>query len=395
MKEIIRIAELFQKSFEGNSWHGPSVLEALANVNAEMAAAKSVSSAHSMGEIARHISLWQNTAHRRILGEITEPTDDDDWNTSFIFNDETWKQSLIELKTGYQNLYATILLLDDTALEKNVAGKMTSAYETLHGVIHHNIYHAGQISLLKKEYTLRDPLRMLDAAEKGNPEKIKKILQRNPALVHICDKHNKTPLHLAAENNHIEAAQLLLASNAAIEAETSWGMTPLQWAANCGNQEVADLLISTGAKINLWTASALGKLEDVKSYWKNEIELFENIGQPSAQHSENDEWQKLLPSESYAEIISDAFYIACRNGNVATAEFLLAKGADINCKGFYGGTGLHWAALNGHCSMVQFLLTHNANTQIKDDEYELTAYEWAKEGAHQDCITLLEPPILS
>ena len=151
MKEIIRIAELFQKSFEGNSWHGPSVLEALANVNAEMAAAKSVSSAHSMGEIARHISLWQNTAHRRILGEITEPTDDDDWNTSFIFNDETWKQSLIELKTGYQNLYATILLLDYTALEKNVAGKMTSAYETLHGVIHHNIYHAGQISLLKKE----------------------------------------------------------------------------------------------------------------------------------------------------------------------------------------------------------------------------------------------------
>ena len=67
-----------------------SVLEALANVNAEMAAAKSVSCTF-LGEIARHISLWQ-IQYRRILGEITEPTDDNDWNTS-LFSDETWKQS--------------------------------------------------------------------------------------------------------------------------------------------------------------------------------------------------------------------------------------------------------------------------------------------------------------
>jgi ankyrin repeat protein len=391
MNETAHIAELYKKSFVGNSWHGPAVLEILQNVSDEVARAKPFASTHSIVELVVHISFWQNVVLRRIAGEIVEPSEKEDWNSSVVCNEETWKHTLAALKTGFDNLYTAILSLSAAELEKNIAGKNISLYETLHGIIHHNIYHAGQIALLKKEYTLRDPFRMLDAAEQGNGEKLKKILQRNPALLHTCDRYNKTPLHLTVENNHIEATQLLLDANADLEAETSWGMTPLQWAANCGSSASAELLLARGATMNLWVASALGKLEAVQSFWKSETELLENVGQPRAQHNENDEWLKLAPSENYYEIISDAFYIACRNGKVSVAEFLVVKGADINYKGFFGGTGLHWAALNGHFAMVEFLIQHNADLHILDDEYALTAMAWAKEGGHQNVIALLTP----
>jgi hypothetical protein len=42
------------------------------------------------------------------------------------------------------------------------------------------------------------------------------------------------------------------------------------------------------------------------------------------------------------DVVSDAFYGACRNGHTAVAKLLLERGADVNAKGVLGGTGLHW-----------------------------------------------------
>jgi hypothetical protein len=53
--ELPRIVDQLRRAFEGDAWHGPSVLEALTGVNAKMAAAKPIPTAHSIWEIVEHI----------------------------------------------------------------------------------------------------------------------------------------------------------------------------------------------------------------------------------------------------------------------------------------------------------------------------------------------------
>ena len=238
---------------------------------------------------------------------------------------------------------------------------------------------------------LVDPEEMLKACEQGDLEKVRGLLSRDSTLVNAKGAHHKTPLHWAAEKNNAELAQLLVGAGADLNAEVSWGMTPLAWAANMGSGAVAGVLLEHGARpqLNMWCAAGLGLLDVVKSFWDGPNTLKPNAGQTRTRDLGNGEWRRTAPPESYAELVSEAFYIAARNGNVDVAKFLLEKCADINCRGFFGAPGLHWAAINGHRPMVEFLLERGADASLRDRQFNSTALGWAVEGKHQDIAELL------
>ena len=80
------------------------------------------------------------------------------------------------------------------------------------------------------------------------------------------------------------------------------------------------------------------------------------------------------------------------HGHIEAAKLLLEKGAEINVVpgGFdYAGTGLHYAALNGHRSMVEFLLAHGADRTVKDTKVGSTPAGWADHGGHPELRDLL------
>ncbi|MBS4029639.1 MAG: ankyrin repeat domain-containing protein [Ignavibacteriales bacterium] len=390
MKETEHIADQLRRSYYGDAWHGPSLSELLNNVNTEMAKAKPFVGAHSIWELVLHISTWITVAQKRIEGIPFEPTNEEDWKTISDFSDDAWKETRQQLHHSIERLASTISHLDDTILGKITVGNSYSNYVLLHGVVQHNLYHAGQIAQIKKAYTVHDERKILEYSEKGDTEKVKELLQRNPKLVHTKDIFAKTPLHLAAENNHTETAQLLLSANAELECETSWGMTPLAWASNCGAFDVAELLLSRGAKSTMWIFAALGKTEEVESYFQTPTSLKEYAGQSRAVETEKNVWKKLPPSENFTELISDAFCIACRNGKLDVVKFLFERGAEINFKGFFGGTGLHWASINGHKETVEWLLQHHADFQLEDDEFKSTPYLWAKQNSNSEIMELLK-----
>jgi len=192
---------------------------------------------------------------------------------------------------------------------------------------------------------------------------LRRMLATDQSLVAAHDQYQKTPLHYAAELNHPEAARLLLDNGADVEAKTTWGMTPLEWAANMGSRAVGDVLIARGARLDLWSAAGLGLLDEV---------------------------QQRLPTDDAGNVMSQAFYIAARNGHIAIAELLLAHGADVNQRGFFEATGLHWAAINGHGDMVDWLLRHGADPALKDDKFQATPAAWAREGAHEEIARRIE-----
>jgi ankyrin repeat protein len=233
---------------------------------------------------------------------------------------------------------------------------------------------------------------MLEASQRGDVDKVRQLLSADPALVNAKGAYDKTPLHWAAEKNHREFAELLVANGADISAEITWGMTPLQWAANMGSRDVAEVLLAHGARpqLNMWCAAGLGMLDVVQSFWDLPTTLKPGAGQTRSRDLGNGKWGKAPPPESYVELVSDAFYIASRNGHVAVAKFLLERGADINCRGFFGAPGLHWAAINGHKPMVEFLIERGADLHLRDQQFNSTPLGWALEGKQTAIAELLQ-----
>ena len=231
---------------------------------------------------------------------------------------------------------------------------------------------------------------VLRAADEGREDEVRQLLSKDPALVRARGDHDVTPLHAAAEKDHLAVASLLLEAGAELEAETTWGMTPLQWAANMGSRQVGELLAGHGARQNLWSAAGLGMLEVAKSFVPGVGELAAGAGQKRGYQELDGNWRKLPASDKPYEVISEAFYVACRNGHTDVARFLLDMGADIDCRGFFQGTGLHWAAMNGHREMVEFLLSRGADKELKDEQFQSTPGEWALESRHHEIADLLK-----
>ena len=150
MGETQRIADQMKRAFEGEAWHGPSMLEALENVTAEQAAARPIPTAHSILEIVLHVGGWEDVIRRRITGESANEPDEGDWPAAGATSEAAWAAALERLKRNNAALRAAVEGLTDAKLDEFATGSKSSVYATLHGAIQHCLYHAGQVSMLKK-----------------------------------------------------------------------------------------------------------------------------------------------------------------------------------------------------------------------------------------------------
>jgi uncharacterized damage-inducible protein DinB len=150
MTEIHRIQEELEQAFSGGAWHGPAVMELLKDVDAGKAAARPIAGAHSIWELVLHIAAWDKAGTRRLSGDRADLSDEENFPVVSDTSDQSWQQALAVLQNNHHELYEAIGRLDDSRLDQPIMEGMRSAYGTIHGVIQHDLYHAGQIALLKK-----------------------------------------------------------------------------------------------------------------------------------------------------------------------------------------------------------------------------------------------------
>jgi len=152
MTEIDRILDQLKRAFEGHAWHGPSIKELLNGVTAAQAHARPLANAHSIWELVHHIAVWEDVGRRRLEGDPAEVpiSSTEDWPPAEDLSEAAWEKSKAALERGHQALVDAISRVAESRLDEPILEGKSTVYVTLHGVIQHDLYHAGQIAILKK-----------------------------------------------------------------------------------------------------------------------------------------------------------------------------------------------------------------------------------------------------
>jgi ankyrin repeat protein len=187
------------------------------------------------------------------------------------------------------------------------------------------------------------------AAETGNLVKIKKLVEADPSSVFAKDSDSgETPLHYAAENDHRDVAEFLLANHAEVNANDNVGWTPLHrvayresYSPSKLSADVAKLLLARGADVN-------------------------------ARDKHND----------------TPLHLAAESKSKDVTAVLLAAGAEIDSKDNWGETPLHWAAKYGSAEVVELLLASGANANVQASDGR-TPSQFAADKGRTDIADLL------
>jgi uncharacterized damage-inducible protein DinB len=148
--ETSRLADQLRRAFYGEAWHGPALMELLADVDAPTAAAKPLADVHSIWELMLHVAAWDGAALVRLGGKKCQLTGTDNFPLVPKPTEAAWRKAVTQTKKTHDRLIKTVAGLSESRLRERVPGKPYDFYHMLHGIAQHELYHAGQIAILKK-----------------------------------------------------------------------------------------------------------------------------------------------------------------------------------------------------------------------------------------------------
>ena len=263
------------------------------------------------------------------------------------------------------------------------------------------------MGIFDKLFRKRIESAFLNAAKKGDLARIKSLLDNNREL----DLDNvKTsifglrPLHLAAENDHVQVVEFLLAKGANVNAtEREMANTPLHVAAYKGHTQIAELLLSKGADINaqnkngstpLYEAVLWGRMRMVEVLIAKgaDVNTKDSDGEPVLVLA-----SRALPgrpkpqTDVYggAPATFDIGLIGDQKHRKEIAELLIAKGADVNTKNIIGMTPLHYTAAAGQREVAELLLTKGADANSQNPPTLETPLYSAADAGQREVAELL------
>jgi uncharacterized damage-inducible protein DinB len=157
MTERERLVNQFEREIEGDPWHGPSLAKILDGVTAEQAARQPGTGAHTIWEILLHMTGWKREVAQRARGGRAGEPAAGDWPPIGEVTEARWAEARADHLRAHGELVGLIRGLADAQLDAKVSGDSAdfigagiSVRATLWGLLQHDVYHSGQIALLKR-----------------------------------------------------------------------------------------------------------------------------------------------------------------------------------------------------------------------------------------------------
>lgn len=153
---IALLLRTIDQGYDRKSWHGTTLRGALRGVSAAEAAWRPAPDRHNVWELAVHAAYWKYSVLRRLRGgeRGSFPLDGSNWFPRPLDpahpDERAWKQDLSLLGQMHRELRAAVAALAPDGLDEVPGGSATTVSDLVVGVAFHDIYHAGQIQLLKR-----------------------------------------------------------------------------------------------------------------------------------------------------------------------------------------------------------------------------------------------------
>ena len=144
---------LLDQAYDRPSWHGTNLRGSLRRVTPAQAAWRLSVDRHNIWEIAVHAAYWKYTAWRRLTGATrgSFPLKGSNWfKRPLELTDAAWRADLALLDEMHRVLRGAVVTLPASSLGRTPKGSKVSNFALLSGVAAHDLYHAGQIQLLKR-----------------------------------------------------------------------------------------------------------------------------------------------------------------------------------------------------------------------------------------------------
>jgi hypothetical protein len=151
--EIEHLLGMLDEAYNRAAWHGPNLRGSIRGLTAREAAKSPRAGRHNIWEIVIHAAYWKYTVRRRLLGEKRGSffLPGSNWFVRPVDRSEkAWRMDVALLEKEHQRLKEAVSSLRPESLDRPARGSKTVSRRLIAGSAFHDVYHAGQIQLIKK-----------------------------------------------------------------------------------------------------------------------------------------------------------------------------------------------------------------------------------------------------
>jgi uncharacterized damage-inducible protein DinB len=156
MRDVAQLLAIIDQAYDHTSWHGTNLRGSIRRVSLEQAAWRPNPKRHNIWETMVHTAYWKYAATRRFTGGArgSFPLKGSNWfKRPQEKTEKAWKADIELLDQMHRELREAVARLSTRDLALTPRGKKVSNFALLSGIAAHDLYHAGQIQLLKKLYS--------------------------------------------------------------------------------------------------------------------------------------------------------------------------------------------------------------------------------------------------
>lgn len=150
MSEKKRTLEQLDRAYRGPAWHGPSLAESVAGVPAAVAAKRPLKGAHTIWELVNHVASWNEIVAERIAGGTPQVTPERNFPPVPRPTPAAWKAAQRRLARSATKFRKAVAAFPEAKLGRRRPRTNSSWNVLIHGQIQHQLYHAGQITILRR-----------------------------------------------------------------------------------------------------------------------------------------------------------------------------------------------------------------------------------------------------
>jgi hypothetical protein len=151
--ELALLLSIVDQAYDRRSWHGTNLRGSIRGVSARQADWRPGPNRHNIWELVVHAAYWKYAVWRRLSGQRrgSFPLKGSNWFPRLSDSSErAWRADVALLDRTHRSLRDAIAALPATGLRKKSKGSSSSNAFLVSGIAAHDLYHAGQIQLLKK-----------------------------------------------------------------------------------------------------------------------------------------------------------------------------------------------------------------------------------------------------